>query len=233
MSKAQALYRLQVLEAELKERSNRLEALEARLGESEELRWTRESVRTKEEEISSWRSKLRALEMDNKSLSEKIKTNEQQLYSGRIRNPKELSSMEEEVQYLERRRAKLEDEILETMLQIEEGETELEGLRQNLAQVEEKWQKEQLQLSSEREEIKTRLSQIEKERERLLEAISDGDLKLYEDLCRRKGGRGVALLKGGICQGCGVALPTSEVQRVRSREELNTCSSCGRILYSE
>ena len=233
MSRAQALYQLQVLETELKERGHRLELVEASLGESAALIQARQAVRAKEEELTSWRTKLKDLELDGKALNEKITTTEQRLYSGRVRNPKELSSMEEEVRYLKRRRAKLEDEMLEAMLQLEEGEAALAELRQNLAQVEESWRKEQARLSAEREKLQARLKYLEEEQARLRQSISEGDLRLYEDLCQRKAGRGVALLKGEVCQGCGVTLPTSEVQRVRGREDLSICSSCGRILYAE
>jgi predicted nucleic acid-binding Zn-ribbon protein len=35
----------------------------------------------------------------------------------------------------------------------------------------------------------------------------------------------------GLCRGCGVTLPSGDVQRARAGQELVRCNSCGRILY--
>ena len=34
------------------------------------------------------------------------------------------------------------------------------------------------------------------------------------------------------CQGCRIALPSTEEQKARTSDNLVTCSSCGRILYA-
>ena len=36
-----------------------------------------------------------------------------------------------------------------------------------------------------------------------------------------------------VCAACGMHLPTSQVQQVRMAKTMQTCSSCGRILYNE
>ncbi|MGH2519901.1 MAG: C4-type zinc ribbon domain-containing protein, partial [Chloroflexota bacterium] len=56
-------------------------------------------------------------------------------------------------------------------------------------------------------------------------------LASYERLKPRKGNRAVALVEHNLCQGCGVALPSSEVQHARGAEPPSLCSNCGRMLY--
>ncbi|MFB0545537.1 MAG: zinc ribbon domain-containing protein [Anaerolineae bacterium] len=232
MHRAQALYKLQVIELEVSEGSQRLAEVESSLGENQELHQARRALEERENDLAGWRKKLRDLELEAKSLSNKISSVEDRLYSGRIHNPKELASLQEEVQYLKRRRSKLEDEMLEAMIEIEESEADVAKLRAELAQVEEDWRRGQAQLSTERDELKARLGQLEGQRAELRGAIKASDLSLYERLCHQKGGRGVALLKVGVCQGCGVTLPTSQAQQVRQGQNLSTCGSCGRILYA-
>ena len=41
-----------------------------------------------------------------------------------------------------------------------------------------------------------------------------------------------ALVDEGTCSACGLALPGSEQQKVRSGDELVLCRQCGRILYA-
>jgi mannitol/fructose-specific phosphotransferase system IIA component (Ntr-type) len=36
----------------------------------------------------------------------------------------------------------------------------------------------------------------------------------------------------GVCSACGVTLPTSQIYKIESREEIYQCPSCSRILYS-
>jgi predicted nucleic acid-binding Zn-ribbon protein len=230
MNRSQALYRLQVVELGFAESSHRLIEVEDSLGETDELRQARHALEEGEKELARGRKELRALELEAKSLAEKISSAEGRLYSGRVRNPKELTSLEEEVKYLKRRKSKLEDEMLEAMVEIEEGEADIARLEEEFNQTETDWRQDQGRLSSEKGELKAGLSQLEKERAALRQIIGADDLALYDELCGRKGGRGVALLRGGVCQGCGVALPTGKAQQISQGEALSTCGSCGRIL---
>ena len=43
----------------------------------------------------------------------------------------------------------------------------------------------------------------------------------------------MAPMSDGCCAGCGMRLPISQVQQVRMAKTLQTCSSCGRMLYNE
>ena len=105
--------------------------------------------------------------------------------------------------------------------------------RERLARLEEEWQETQARLYAEQNELISRLSQLKVERAGLQGEIEAGDLALYEDLRRRRGGRAVALLEGELCQACRVTLPTTKVQQARQGETLTLCSSCERILYVE
>jgi len=233
MSRAGLLYRLQIVDLEIDERSRRLREVEASLGESEELRQARRALQEEETKLRQWRRKLRDLELEMEGLNDKIASVEGQLYGGRVRNPKELANLQQEVEYLRRRRGELEEQVLEAMIEVEEGETRAAKRRKELAEVEADWQKAQASLAAERDELKERLSQLRERRAELEERIGADDLALYEDLRRRKGGRAVALLKGGLCQGCGVMLPLSRARQARQEDDLVPCVNCERILCAE
>jgi predicted nucleic acid-binding Zn-ribbon protein len=233
MSKAETLYRLQTIDLEIDERNRRLKAVKAALEGNEELQRMRQALQDGEKKLSRQRTKLRDQELEMRSLSNKIASVEDRLYSGRIKNPKELANLQEEVRYLKRKKGELEDQVLETMIEVEESEASVTEQWERLARLEEDWQEAQARLSAEQNELLNRLSQLTAKRAKLQTTIEAADLALYEDLRLRRGGQAVALLEGELCQGCRVTLPTTKVQQARQGRELTLCGSCERILYAE
>jgi len=233
MSKAERLYRLQTIDLEADARHSRLKEVKATLEGNEELPRVRQALQDEEKKLSRQRTKLRDRELEMQSLTDKIVSVEDRLYGGRIKNPKELANLQEEVQSLKRRKGELEDQVLEAMIEVEESEASVTEQRERLARLEAEWQETQARLSAEQNELISRLSQLKAERAGLQRAIEAGDLALYEDLRRRMGGQAVALLEGELCQACRVTLPTTKVQQARQGEALTLCSSCERILYVE
>jgi len=224
---------LQTIDLEIGHGKRRLEEVEAGLGESEELRQARRVLQKAEDELNRWRTTLRDLELEARSLTSKITSVEESLYGGRVTNPKELANLQNEVSYLKRRRGELEDRQLEAMVEVEEHEAEVDNKKASLAQVETEWSDTQKRLTQELSALEERLAHLKKERVELERTIGAEDLTLYGELCSRKGGQAVALLKGEVCQACRVTLPTSQLQQVRSGDSLSFCSSCQRILYAE
>ena len=233
MRKAETLFRLQTIDLEVDERTRRLKEVKASLAGNEELQRVRQALQDGERKLIRQRTKLRDRELEMQSLTNKIASVEDRLYGGRIKNPKELANFQEEVRYLKRRKGELEDQVLEAMIEVEESEASVTEQRERLARLEEEWQETQARLSVEQSELIGRLSQLKSQRGALQRAIEAGDLALYEDLRRRRGGRAVALLEGELCQGCMVTLPTSKAQQARQGEALTLCGSCERILYVE
>lgn len=73
------------------------------------------------------------------------------------------------------------------------------------------------------------LPQLERERERLAATIDRRWLGWYERAFGRYG-RGVTLVRGRVCQGCFVQLPTSAAPPP-GEGHLHLCESCGRLLF--
>ena len=233
MNKAETLYRLQIIDLEIDERSRRLKEVKAILKGNEELGRARQALQDGEKKLSRQRTRLRDQELEMRSLANKIASVEDRLYGGHIKNPKELASRQEEVQYLKRRKGGHEDQVLEAMIEVEESEASVMEQRERLARLEEEWQETQVRLSAEQNELVNRLRQLKVKRAKLQKTIEAGDLALYEDLRRRRGGQAVALLEGDLCQACRVTLPSSKAQQARQGKTLTLCGSCERILYVE
>ncbi|MGQ9598708.1 MAG: zinc ribbon domain-containing protein [Anaerolineae bacterium] len=231
MSIVRQFYRLQLVDAELAERRAQLADIEASLGETDDVIRARQAVVEGEGNVARWRKELRALELEIDGLNDKLKRNQDRLYSGQIRNPKELSSLHNEANALRRRRSELEDRQLEAMIALEEEEAELAERQARLRQIEATWHQEQEALLTRKQGLELLLDELEKQRKELRTRLSAADRALYDELTRRLAGTAVALLKQGICQVCGVDVPVSMARAVERGEGIHRCPVCERLLY--
>jgi predicted nucleic acid-binding Zn-ribbon protein len=221
---------MQLVDSERDAKSQRLAEVEASLGESEDVARALGAARETEENLAQLRTQLRDLELEISGLKAKLTQNQDRLYSGRVRNPKELSNLQEEAAALRRREAELEDEQLELLIAIEEEEAELAERRARHLQIETTWRKEQAALLAEKAQLQADLAELDDELSERRAQFGAGDLALYDDLRRGLGGVGVVQLKRGICQACGTDVPVSAARAVERGEGLHYCPTCNRLL---
>jgi predicted nucleic acid-binding Zn-ribbon protein len=226
------LYRLQEVDAELDAKRHRLQQVEASLGETKELVQARDRLQQTEAAYRQRRATLQDLELKMTALENKIRNSEQRLYSGTVKNPKELASLQEELNYLRRRKSAEEDSLLEAMIQVEEHEAAWQEAQAHLENTETAWTASQAKLSEERSELLARLDALRELRADRQAVVDGADLSTYEDLRGRRSGTAVARLQGNLCTSCHVVVPSSRLQQARQGEKLVFCSSCGRVLYA-
>jgi hypothetical protein len=229
MTEGKDLYRLQSLDSERDSKQRRLMEIEAALGESEELKQAHQKVKSTKARVRKWTLQQRDRELESEGLSDKISRSEQKLYSGAIKNPKELTDLQAEVAALRRRQRKLEDNLLEAMIEREEAEAAHAQAQERLAQIQSQWSSRQADLLSEREALQSELAELEQAQAELLPRIESGDLATYRGLRRRKGGVAVVQVRDGACGGCGLAIPPSLEWELR-QQGMGYCSNCERIV---
>jgi len=229
----QILYRLQLLDTELSEQLSKLREAQALLGETAELRSARRALKKASEELTTCGGRLRELEMDLRRVNDRIAATGDRLYGGRVTNPKELSGLQQDLDHSKRSREKLEDQVLTAMVVVEDCEKAVADATGRLADVQKAWQEQQESLTARLGRLQASIAALQDEREGVAASLGSGDLALYEELKRKKGGRAVVLLVGQMCQGCRVTVPTSKAQLVRIGIDLITCAHCGRILTTE
>lgn len=231
MSRVSDLYALQETDRRLDAHRSAYADVEARLGESDELLAARQRLDQAQQRRAGLLARQQELEWALDDLQSKIGPRQKKLYDGSIRSPKELTSLQEEVEMLLRQKTRVEDDLLQVMAQVEEAEQLLADARADLAQVEEAWRREQEALQQERERLLREIKAMDEERRRRATAVPPSDLALYEQLRQRRQGQAVAKVELGLCQGCRISLPTTLLHKVRSSQTLVQCSSCERILY--
>lgn len=231
MSVVRQLYQLQIADSERDGNSQQLEELLGSLGLSGEVVKAREAVAESSRHRQESKAALRALELEISSLEAKLKANQERLYGGKVRSPKELSGLEDEAKALRRRKSELEDQQLELMIRVDAHEAEVAERQARLRQIEVTWQEQQVSLEAQKEQLELRLVELDDLRLDLRARIPRLDLETYDDLRDSLGGTAVALLKRGICQVCGVDVPIEESLAVQRGEGAHVCPVCGRLLY--
>ena len=226
---AKQLYQLQEIDLELKSKERALRQIASQLGESQALVTMRNKLELERQHSEELKRQQHSLEWEIDDLVTKLTTAEEKLYGGRISNPKELTSLQHEVDGLKARRNQLEDELLEIMDQVEVATLSVATLSNELKTMETEWDSQQQRLSAEMEQLKTTLSDLGHKWELLSARFDSQAVELYQKLKKQKG-EAVAKVEQGVCQGCRISLTTTEMQRARSGS-LVQCSSCGRILF--
>jgi predicted nucleic acid-binding Zn-ribbon protein len=229
MTEGADLYRLQGLDSERDEKQRRLAEVKAALGESKALIQARQAVQSAQAQARAQARRQRDLELEVAGLTDKITGAEQRLYSGVIKNPKELADLQAEVAALRRWKQKLEDDLLEAMVEREDADAVHTQAQQHLDQTQTHWSTQQAALVSEQEALQETLQELEQARAALLPSIGAGDLVTYEALRRRKGGVAVARVSEKTCGECGVAISPSLEWHLR-QGQLTHCGNCERIL---
>ena len=120
--------------------------------------------------------------------------------------------------------------IVETAIK-EEAEETLNNGQTELARVEAEWVTGQDHLKQTQSALESTLVELMERRPTVADAVGKDDLSEYEYLRPKKAGRAIVAVKSNVCQGCGMTLSNSRVQRARAGTELTYCSTCGRILY--
>jgi len=229
MTVANQLYQLQEVDLAIEANEQAQSQIASQLGESKAVVKAQTELTLEHQRLEELGHQQRSAEWEIDDLVAKLAIAQDKLYSGEIRNPKELASLQQEVDTLKARRNQLEDRALAVMEQVELATASVASKSSELKTLEAEWRNQQQQLSTEMEQLKTILSELNHKRQLLLAKIDPEAVELYNELKKQKG-TAVAKVEQGICRGCQISLPITELQRARS-ESLVRCSSCGRILF--
>jgi len=109
MSQIHLLYRLQIIDSEMKEKKERLRDVLRAQQQNEPLLVARKRAAETEAALRSLRTQQKDLELELGGVNTKAQRTENRLYSGKVSNPKELEDLQHEIEALGRRRQALED----------------------------------------------------------------------------------------------------------------------------
>ena len=229
MSIARDLYRLQEVDLALEANNQAQKRVSGQIGESQIVLRARTKLEEEKKNLEKFNSHQKSIDWEIDDLTAKIKDTEKKLYGGKIFNSKELSSLQQETDDLKKRRSALEDKSLGLMDDLEITDKAVNSSKEELSKMEIEWQAQQKQFAAELEQLKAAQTALESNRQQIMALIDADTLFTYQELRKRKG-LAVAKVEQGICQGCRITLPNTDLQRAKGGGVVR-CSSCGRIIF--
>lgn len=232
MSAALGLYRLQLVDSRMDKIRARLEEIHHILENDQEMRKAKKRVAESEATLKLAQHSLNQAEAEVDKQKIKIEQSESNLYSGNVKNPKELQDLQNEVAALKRHLETLEDRQLEAMLEEETAEQANQAALDKQKQVKVRLANQNQTLTSEQSELNKELERLDSERQAALAPLDPSLLTVYDELRQQKRGLAIAAVSDGACAACGTTLSPAQLQSSRSTGQINNCPTCGRILYA-
>jgi predicted nucleic acid-binding Zn-ribbon protein len=229
MTLTKQLYELQELDIDIENTQQTLELKTHQLGKRDILDAAQNHLNTKQKNLEELKHQRREAEADLDDVTSKINNTNQQLYGGKITNPKELSNLQHEVNTLKNMNDQLETKALEIIDRVEAAEKTVADANVNYQKLEEEWQQEQKQLETDTALLQKTLAELTEKRQLLASQIESPALNLYERVRQQKK-QAVSKVEQGICRACRISVSASNLQKARGGQPVQ-CGSCGRILF--
>jgi predicted nucleic acid-binding Zn-ribbon protein len=179
--------------------------------------------------LSANQKERRDLEGDLQTIRAKISRHKDQLYE--VKTNEQYRAMLKEIEGEEENIRKVEDRILEKMVEAEQIDKLIREASGRLDSEKARVQNEIARLEALRRESEQARSQLQARRQELAGSLSGETLGLYEKLRKARNGMALAEVRDGLCTGCHVRLRPQAYNDVRSSDLLLTCETCSRILY--
>ena len=231
MTTARQLYALQELDLALDQIDGQKGGAEAELDAGLAVAQMESALQAETERLREVQSTSRMQQLEAETHRERSAQLDSQLYGGALTNPRDLESLEQEASQARELAKKWDAQVLELSLNEEEAQARCQALEKELAETQAAWGLREAELKKHIGRLDAERESIGGKRGSLAATLESSALQRYEGLRRAKGGLAVAKMERGLCQGCRMALPTQQQQRVRNGHQTVLCSTCGRILF--
>ena len=148
-----------------------------------------------------------------------------------VKTNKEYHAVQSEIAGASAEIQRLEDRMLEGMLEADELSVDVDGLRQGLAGEKTLVGEEQRRLEQDRDRHQGRVERYATDRAALAAELPPTLLDTFDTLIRGRRGIAVGPVHDGLCASCQVRLRPQLYNDVRLNQRLIQCESCQRILY--
>jgi uncharacterized protein len=234
-----ALHRLQQLELELISLRQKIDAKHRAVrGCRKRIQDLDQTIAAKKEQLKREQVEADRVELDRKSREQEIARLREAL--NRSKTNKEYSAVLTQLNTDKADNAKREEQILAMY-------TNLDQLKASIRELEDTHSKELERLrglekaAAEFEaSLKKELESLQAKREEATEQIPPDALRIFERIASKHDGEAMAQItqtnprrEEFVCEGCNMSATLEQISALRGRDEIQTCNTCGRILYIE
>ena len=221
---------LQALDFELKELQQHLDQIPNQISDFElDLDENQNVVNQARQVLEDQQQAQRRTENEVASFREQLSKYKTQLME--VKTNKEYQAVLREIETIEQRIGKKEDQILELMLVAEDRLGEAAALEKECRQKDAEILKKKTEVQSFLSRAENQIVEVDSRRKSLVGAIPSSLVARYQRISKARVGHVLAQIVDGSCQGCNVVLRPQLIAEVKTVTRIATCEACNRILY--
>jgi predicted nucleic acid-binding Zn-ribbon protein len=224
------LIRLQTIDIsvqELRSRIDKFPSISKAL--DEKLKSAQSGVETAKERIKNNQGNRKKLESEISSIEGKISKYRDQMIA--VKTNEEYRALQHEIEHSQTAIRKIEDDILNLMMEAETGQTDIKTAEVRLKEDQSKVNEERKALEEENKRDLSALEGYLKERKEIQAGVSSDLISQYDRVRKHRGGIGVAPARNEVCEICQVRIRPQVFQLIRKNDQIIACDACQRILY--
>jgi len=207
----------------LNDEPDRQRALESRVEEA------RLKVTAAKEQLADNQNARRLIEKDVAVHQGRLSKFREQAMA--VKTNQEYHAIQHEIAFADAEVKKLEEKILERMLEADDLTAAVKEADAALASTMKETDAEKRTLTAENTQLTQSLENIAAERAGVTSGLTPQVLAIFELVARRRNGVALAEARDGICTICHVRLRPQVFNTVLRNEQIMQCDSCNRILY--
>lgn len=207
----------------ISERPDRIRALDTRLVTAQE------AVDRTHHHLAENQSARRTCEKDLAAVQTRLAKFKDQVMD--VKTNREYQAMQKEIEVAQTEVRRIEDLILERMIEAEDLGQDLKRAQQDLAADQAAVRDERRALEDEAARLEVELERMSAARQTLMAEMPAHVLMVFEQVAKGRRGIAVAEARDGHCTLCNVRLRPQVFNEVRKNDSFIQCDSCQRILY--
>jgi predicted nucleic acid-binding Zn-ribbon protein len=224
------LIRLQALDTEAADARKAQTAIpETQRALDQKLEGARSALAAAKDRLAANQTDRRALEKDLSAVNTRLSRYKDQLME--VKTNREYTAMQHEIETAQGEVKRLEDLMLERMLEADELTAGVKAAEDGLKAAEAQIAKESAELDVQLKQAAVTLERALGERTSLVTELPPGIVSTYDSVARSRKGIAVAIAKDERCSQCQVRLRPAVFQQIRHNDHIVQCDSCQRILY--
>jgi len=228
-----SLVKLQMVDSRISKKTSDIENVK----NNEELTLMKKEFDEIDDKLKLLNKRYRELENERKRMedsigthNEKIKRDEQKLFSGTITDAKELVNLQEEVKTLKKSNEKIEDQMLELMIKIDDLLEEMKNIQEKKEKIESQINSMEKDIGKQVKLLEEKIKDLKVVRDTVTSGISGDYLDEYEKTRAKKKGVAVGVLRDKFCSACNMQIPIVEDEKIKDLDKVYKCPLCGKML---
>jgi len=227
----EALYQLHRIDLAIVEVRKRAAALEPGRAIQSVIAQLQSEFDAADSEAKALSAELLDLELRQRSLEEKCKKIDQDLYGGKIVNPREVEALQQELELLRRQQGECDARMLELYDLIPGAKERVEAAAARLQAERAKLAEFQKGVLREKARLEAEFAKLREQRGPAAARVDAAMLRQYDAIRQKMGGVGMTeVAPDGSCGQCGVQVPEKSIEAAKQGRVV-TCEACHRILY--